>query len=170
VRDPQCTGPGLFERIVELDWSPGQVSGWRKLRQSWKTHERTPCLEANEAEAERTAAHWKVHTVEGDSQTLHSAVTVPERASRCPVLGGLVGHTAVERCERVIERVSDDAGRVVTITADNGTELHPCTQVEQATGLQDTTGIPCRNHAGGGGLSQRECCATRPEVGPTRVS
>ncbi len=168
----------LVERLVGLDWSPEQVSGWlkrhgtmsishetiylhiwrdkqrggdlwrhlrqatKKRRKRYRSHDSRGRLAGKrhiserspEIETRKAVGHWEIDTIKGDSQAAHSAVTMVERATGFTVMGKLKRHTAAECAERVIELVSGHAGRVATITADNGTEFHSYGLVEQATG------------------------------------
>ena len=88
-----------------------------------------------EIEARETTGHWEIDTIKGDSQATHSAVTLVERATGYTVMGKLARHTAAECTERCIELLSRHAGRVATITADNGSEFHSYKDIETATGV-----------------------------------
>lgn len=103
--------------------SRGRLAGKRHIS------ERPP-----EVETRGVAGHWEIDTIKGDSQGAHSAVTMVERKTGYTVMGKLSRHTASECAERCIEIVSRHAGRVATITSDNGTEFHSYAQVEAATG------------------------------------
>lgn len=88
-----------------------------------------------EAETRRSVGHWEIDTIKGDAQATHSAVTMVERTTGYTVLGKLGRHKAAECAERCTEMISRHAGRVRTITADNGTEFHSYAEVEAATGV-----------------------------------
>jgi len=88
-----------------------------------------------EIEARETTGHWEIDTIKGDSQATHSAVTLVERATGYTVMGKLARHTAAECTERCIELLSRHAGRVATITADNGSEFNSYKDIEAATGV-----------------------------------
>jgi IS30 family transposase len=91
--------------------------------------------ERPEAVESRTElGHWEIDTIKGDSQGAHSAVTMVERKTGFTVLGKLERHTATECSWRVTEMITRHAGRVATVTADNGTEFHSYELVEEATG------------------------------------
>ena len=88
-----------------------------------------------EIENRSVVGHWEIDTIKGDSQAAHSAVTMVERKTGFTVMGKLVRHTASECTERCVDMISRHAGRVATITADNGTEFHSYKDVEAATGV-----------------------------------
>lgn len=103
--------------------SRGRLAGKRHIS------ERPP-----EVDTREVFGHWEIDTIKGDSQATHSAVTMVERTTGFTVMGKLSRHTAGECAERVIELVTRHAGRVTTVTADNGTEFHSYAEVERATG------------------------------------
>ncbi|MEN6430575.1 MAG: IS30 family transposase [Coriobacteriales bacterium] len=103
--------------------SRGRLAGKRHMS------ERPP-----EVDTREVFGHWEIDTIKGDSQATHSAVTMVERTTGFTVMGKLSRHTAGECAERVIELVTRHAGRVTTVTADNGTEFHSYAEVERATG------------------------------------
>ncbi len=103
--------------------SRGRLAGKRHIS------ERPP-----EVETRAEQGHWEIDTIKGDSQGAHSAVTMVERSTGFTLLGKLERHTASECTERVTQMISGHAGRVATITADNGTEFHSYELVEAATG------------------------------------
>jgi IS30 family transposase len=122
---------------------------WRHLRQAakkrrkrYRSHDSRGRLPGKrhiserppEAETREAAGHWEIDTIKGDSQGAHSAVTMVERATGFTVMGKLHRHTAGECTERVIEMIGLHAGRVATVTADNGTEFHSYAEIEDATG------------------------------------
>ncbi len=104
--------------------SRGRLAGKRHIS------ERPP-----EVETREVLGHWEIDTIKGDSQATHSAVTMVERTTGFTVMGKLSRHTAGECAERVIELVTRHAGRVTTVTADNGTEFHSYAEIERATGV-----------------------------------
>ena len=87
-----------------------------------------------EVETRVEQGHWEIDTIKGDSQAAHSAVTMVERATGFTLLGKLERHTAATCSERVTQMILGHAGRVATITADNGTEFHSYELVEETTG------------------------------------
>lgn len=87
-----------------------------------------------EAESRSEIGHWEADTMKGDSQALHSVVTMVERRTGYLALGKLARHCAADATSRVIELIGRHGGRVSTITADNGSEFHSYKDVEAATG------------------------------------
>lgn len=139
------------ETIYARIWRDKKRGGdlWRHLRQSAKkrrkrsrSHDSRGRLPGKrhiserpvEVENRATPGHWEIDTIKGDSQAVHSAVTMVERTTGFTVIGKLSRHNAGECTDRVIEMVRAQAGRVATITADNGTEFHSYKHVEAATG------------------------------------
>jgi len=66
----------------------------------------------------------------------NSVLTLVERATGYTVTGTLRRHCAADAKARVIELIGRQRGRVRTITADNGTELHSYRDIEEATGVE----------------------------------
>jgi IS30 family transposase len=104
--------------------SRGRLAGKRHIS------ERPP-----EIEARTVPGHWEIDTVVGPDRGRHSIVTMVERATGFLVMGKLKRHNATECAEKVVELIERHAGRVLTITADNGTEFHSYEQIEAATGV-----------------------------------
>ncbi|PKQ29305.1 MAG: IS30 family transposase [Actinobacteria bacterium HGW-Actinobacteria-10] len=88
-----------------------------------------------EVETRDVVGHWEIDTVVGTDRGRHSVVTMVERATGFTVMGKLERHTAGQCAEKVIELIARHEGRVLTITADNGTEFHNYRDVELATGV-----------------------------------
>jgi len=139
----------IYMRIWRDKARGGQL--WRHLRQAAKkrrkrcrSHDSRGRLAGkrhiserpSEVETRAVVGHWEIDTIKGDSQAVHSAVTMVERATGFTVMGKLARHTASECTDRVIEMVARQGGRVATITADNGTEFHSHKAIEKATGAQ----------------------------------
>ena len=104
--------------------SRGRLAGKRHIS------ERPPQIET------RTApGHWEIDTVVGPDHGRHSIVTMVERMTGFVVMGKIERHTAAECSAKVIELIRRHAGRVTTITADNGTEFHSYADIEAATGV-----------------------------------
>jgi IS30 family transposase len=80
--------------------------------------------------------HWEIDTVMGNEHGRNSVVTLVERATGFLVMGKLARHCAADTVTRCVELIERHAGRVVTITADNGTEFHSYKQIEEATGVE----------------------------------
>lgn len=114
----------------------------KKRRKRYRSHDSRGRLAGKRHISERPAevenravpGHWEIDTIKGDSQALHSAVTMVERMTGFAVLGKLNRHCAAECSARVVEMVSHHRGRVATITADNGSEFHSYKEIEAATG------------------------------------
>jgi IS30 family transposase len=87
-----------------------------------------------EAEARRELGHWEADTVMGTEHGRNSVITLVERATGYTVMGKLARHCAAEATVRCIELIGRQKGRVLTITADNGTEFHSYGEIEAATG------------------------------------
>lgn len=139
------------ETIYLHIWRDHEAGGtlWRHLRQATKKRrkrygsrdsrgrlagkrhisERPP-----EVETRRTVGHWEIDTVKGDDQARHTVVTMVERKTGYLMVGKLERHTAADTTARCIELIERHAGRVATITADNGSEFHSYADIEKATG------------------------------------
>ena len=139
------------ETIYVRVWRNKQAGGelWAHLRQAtkkrrkrYRSHDSRGRLAGKrhiserppEIESRTVTGHWEIDTIKGDSQAMHSAVTLVERKTGFTVLGKLERHTASECTQRVTELIARHAGRVTTITADNGTEFHSYKDIEAATG------------------------------------
>ena len=140
------------ETIYMRIWRDRKAGGslWRHLRQAakkrrkrYRSHDSRGRLAGKRHISERPGAvedrcevgHWEIDTVKGDSQGAHSVVTMVERATGFTMIGKLKRHTAAETTAKVIELISRHAGRVLTITSDNGSEFHGYKDVEAATGV-----------------------------------
>lgn len=115
----------------------------KKRRKRYRSHDSRGRLAGKRHISERppevddrsVIGHWEIDTIKGDSQSAHSAVTMVERKTGFTVMGKLERHTASECSQRCVEMISRHAGRVATITADNGTEFHSYKDIEAATGV-----------------------------------
>jgi transposase, IS30 family len=105
--------------------SRGKVAGKRHIS------ERPP-----EVESRGETGHWEIDTVMGTEHGRNSVLTLVERATGYTVMGKLERHCAADAVARCVELIARHAGRVVTITADNGTEFHSYKQIEAATGVR----------------------------------
>ena len=105
--------------------SRGKVAGKRHIS------ERPP-----EVEDRAEVGHWEIDTVMGTEHGRNSVLTLVERATGYTLMGKLGRHCAADAVARCIELIERHAGRVSTITADNGTEFHRYKQIEQATGVE----------------------------------
>jgi IS30 family transposase len=105
--------------------SRGKVAGKRHIS------ERPP-----EVEDRREVGHWEIDTVMGTEHGRNSVLTLVERATGYTVMGKLERHRAADAVTRCVELIEREAGRVATITADNGSEFHSYKQIEGATGVE----------------------------------
>jgi transposase, IS30 family len=103
--------------------SRGRLAGKRHIS------ERPP-----EVEARAELGHWEIDTVMGTEHGRNSVLTLVERATGYTVMGKLARHCAAEATACCVELIRREAGRVLTITADNGTEFHSYREIEAATG------------------------------------
>jgi IS30 family transposase len=87
-------------------------------------------------EERREIGHWEIDTVKGDSQAVHSVVTMVERVTGYTLMGKLARHCAADATACLIELIEAQCGRVKTLTADNGSEFHSFALVEAATGVE----------------------------------
>jgi IS30 family transposase len=85
-----------------------------------------------EAEARSHVGHWEADTVMG-AGSKDCVVTLVERKSGLVLVGKLKDRTAGALGRR-LTRLIRGAGRVETVTADNGTEFHGYGRVERLTG------------------------------------
>jgi IS30 family transposase len=72
----------------------------------------------------------------GTEHGRNSVLTLVERATGYTVMGKLERHCAAEAAARSTELIRKQAGRVLTVTADNGSEFHSYKEVEAATGAE----------------------------------
>lgn len=105
--------------------SRGKLAGKRHIS------ERPP-----EVEDRIEVGHWEIDTVMGNEHGKNSVLTLVERATGYTVMGKLARHCAADAVERCVELIERHASRVVTITADNGTEFHSYKAIEAATGVE----------------------------------
>lgn len=101
--------------------SRGRLAGKRMIG------ERPP-----EAEARRQVGHWEADTVMG-AGSKDCVATLVERMTGLVLIGKLSDRTAGSLSRR-LTRLIRGAGRVETVTADNGTEFHGYGRVERLTG------------------------------------
>jgi IS30 family transposase len=148
------TAEGLLrishETIYLHVWREKRAAGslWRHLRQAGKQRRKRygaydsrgrlagkrPISERPaEVEARRELGHWEIDTVMGTEHGRNSVVTLVERATGYTVLGKLARHCAADATACCIALIERHPGRVLTITADNGTEFHSYALVEAAT-------------------------------------
>jgi len=101
--------------------SRGRLAGKRLIS------ERPP-----EVETRGTVGHWEADTVAG-AGTKDCVVTLVERKTGLVLVGKLKDRTA-DSLRRRLTRLTRGAGRVETVTADNGTEFHGYEGIERLTG------------------------------------
>jgi len=140
-----------YETIYLRVWADKAAGGqlWRHMRQAGKKRrkrygsrdsrgrlagKRHISDRPPEVEGRQVAGHWEIDTIKGDSQGRHTAVTMVERTTGYLVMGKLQRHTAADTTARCVELIGRHPGRVLTITADNGSEFHGYKDVEAATG------------------------------------
>ncbi|HEX6182322.1 MAG TPA: IS30 family transposase [Pyrinomonadaceae bacterium] len=85
-----------------------------------------------EVEARERVGHWEADTVAGTGAK-DCVVTLVERKTGLVLVGKLADRTAGSLSRR-LTRLIRGAGRVETVTADNGTEFHGYERVERLTG------------------------------------
>lgn len=140
-----------YETIYLYVWRDKHAGGklWRHMRQAGKrrrkrygTHDSRGRLAGKrhiserpaEVETRKVVGHWEIDTVKGDDQARHSVVTLVERKTGYLVMGKLARHRASDATARTIELIGRHRGRVVTVTADNGSEFHSYAEIEAVTG------------------------------------
>ena len=83
-------------------------------------------------ERRRQIGHWEIDTVLG-ARSRHCVLSLVERTTGYLLLGKLAARTTAATTPRTIQLVARHPRRVVTITADNGTEFHDYATIERAT-------------------------------------
>ncbi len=101
--------------------SRGRLAGKRMIS------ERPP-----EAESREVVGHWEADTVAG-AGSKDCVATLVERKTGLVLIGKLADRTAGGLSRR-LTRLIRGAGRVETVTADNGTEFHDYERIERLTG------------------------------------
>jgi len=83
-------------------------------------------------ERRRQIGHWEIDTMMGESlgESSDCILTLVERKTGYVLIGKLKARTAAEANRALLELMARHPGRVVTITADNGTEFHWYRQIE----------------------------------------
>jgi IS30 family transposase len=87
-----------------------------------------------EVETRRRVGHWEADTVLG-SGTKDCVVTLVERKTGLLLVGKLPDRTKESFNRRVIRLIRRHAAAFVTITSDNGTEMHGYERIERGTGV-----------------------------------
>ena len=86
-----------------------------------------------EVETREGVGHWEANTVLG-SGSKDCVLTLVERKTGLVLVGKLQDRTARALRARAASLMGRHAGRVETVTADNGTEFHDYRRIEQRTG------------------------------------
>ena len=102
--------------------SRGRLAGKRMIS------ERPP-----EVEGRERVGHWEADTVMGTGSK-DCVLTLVERKTGLLLVGKLPDRTAGSLSRRAVSLMRRHAGRVETVTADNGTEFHSYQRVERLTG------------------------------------
>lgn len=103
--------------------SRGRMAGKRCIS------ERPECIEKREIHG-----HWEIDTVMGKG-SLDCIVTLVERATGITRIGKLSDRTTASLNQRTCYLISKDPDSFETITADNGTEFHQFSKIEEKTGV-----------------------------------
>ena len=90
----------------------------------------------SEVETRQTLGHWEIDSVMGTERGRNSVITMVERSTGYLLMGKLERHCASDATECITGLIQAHAGRVTTITADNGTEFHSYREIEEATGVR----------------------------------
>jgi IS30 family transposase len=87
-----------------------------------------------EVEAREQVGHWEVDTVMGTGSK-DCVVTLVERKTGLVIVGKLPDRTKESFNRRVVRLIRHNEGAFITVTADNGTELHGYERIEECTGV-----------------------------------
>ena len=87
-----------------------------------------------EVEAREQVGHWEVDTVMGTGGP-DCVVTLVERKTGLVLIGKLQDRTMGSFNRRVLRLIRRHEGAFMTVTADNGTELHGYERIERSTGV-----------------------------------
>lgn len=89
-------------------------------------------------EGRRRTGHWEIDTMMGESlgESSDCILTLVERKSGYVLIGKLKARTAEEANRVLLELMARHSDRVMTITADNGTEFHWYKEIEEITGVK----------------------------------
>lgn len=92
--------------------------------------------ERSQAANERTEfGHWEIDLMHGRGSK-ECIVTLVERKTRYTIIGKLKAKTKEQTNNRTIKLIKPIAGAFKTITADNGTEFHGFSEIEEKCDLQ----------------------------------
>lgn len=156
------------ETIYQYIWRDKTTGGklWRYLRQSSKqrrkrynAYDSRGRLAGKRHITERPASvltrcipgHWEIDTVMGTGQK-DCIVTLVERTSGYVLIGKLADRTTGSLNKRCIKLMKREQAPFLSITADNGTEFHQYTRIENATGTTFYFATP--HHAWERGISE----------------
>ena len=101
--------------------SRGRVAGKRHISQRPAS-----------AETRRELGHWEIDTVMGTGSK-DCILSIVERKTGLLLIGKLSNRTTESLNARAIELIRYHRGPFITITADNGTEFHNYTEIEERT-------------------------------------
>jgi transposase, IS30 family len=102
--------------------SRGRLAGKRPIS------ERPP-----EVEARESVGHWEADTVLGTGSK-DCVLTLVERKTGLALIGKLADRTKESFSRRAVRLIRRHAGAFMTVTADNGTEMHGYQSIERLTG------------------------------------
>jgi len=83
----------------------------------------------------RRIGHWEIDTMMGKGSQ-HCIATLVERKTGYVLIGKMKARTAEQLNQRTVRIASRHIARLLTITADNGTEFHSYAQLERILGLR----------------------------------
>jgi IS30 family transposase len=86
-----------------------------------------------EVESREVVGHWEADTVVG-AGSRDCVLTLVERKTGLILIGKLPDRTKESFSRRAVHLIRSHAGRVETVTADNGTEMHGYERIERLTG------------------------------------
>lgn len=140
------------ETIYQYIWNDKSLGGslWKCLRQSSKQRrkrynaydsrgrlankrhitERPPSVETR-----RYFGHWEIDTVKGKGSK-DCIVTIVERKTGLVQIGKLLNSTTAQLNKRTIKLINRFSDCYKTITADNGTEFHQYSKIEEQTDVK----------------------------------
>jgi transposase, IS30 family len=143
------------ETIYQYVWADKRAGGLlyrylrqrtRRRRKRYATKERRGRVTGKRHISERSVAanerrefgHWEIDTVHGSGR--ESIVTLVERRSGLVLIGKLPNLSAAALNKRVLQMIRrferKHGSSFKTVTADNGTEFHSYTAIEQSAGLK----------------------------------
>lgn len=113
----------------------------RKRRKRYGSHENRGKLKGKRMISERPPSiesrqeigHWEIDTVHGNGAK-DSLLTMVERATGYVQIHKIQARTVEQVNQATINIIKHQPNKVITITADNGTEFHGYRDIEQATG------------------------------------